>query len=60
MTNNSKVIDQETTNGQFFVNVYSDGTFGAESINGEEIRGTPEDFMFLFQALVPRLRSSSR
>ncbi len=52
-----ELIDQEKTQGQFFVNIYEDGSFGVESINGEELRGTAEDWIMAFQALVPRLRT---
>ena len=58
--NNEEMIDQETTNGQFFLNIYGDGSFGIESINGGELRGTSEEWVMIFQALVPRLRKASR
>jgi len=57
LTGDSEVMDQEITDGQFFVNVYCDGTYGVESIYGGELRGTGEEWILVFQALVPRLRS---
>lgn len=55
-----EVINQETTNGSLFVNFYEDGTFEVESINGGSVRGTGEEWIFIFQILVPRLRTKSR
>ena len=53
-------MDQVTTNGKFFINIYGDGSFGVEDINGGELRGTGEEWVMAFQALVPRLRKASR
>lgn len=53
-------MDQVTTNGKFFINIYGDGSFGVEDINGGELRGTGEEWVMAFQELVPRLRKASR
>lgn len=58
--NKKDLVDQVTTNGKFFINIYSDGSFGIEDINGGEIKGTGEDWIMAFQELVPRLRTASR
>lgn len=55
---NEEVIDQITTDGQFFVNRYSDGSLGVESINGGELRGSSEDWIFCFQVVANLLRNT--
>lgn len=51
------IVNTLETDGQFHVNIYDDGTVGAEDRNGNEIRGTEEDFVFLIRELMPLLRN---
>jgi len=51
------IIETLETDGCFQVNIYEDGTLGIENYNGEETRGTEEDFVFLIRELMPLLRN---
>jgi len=57
---NEEVVKQVKTNGQFFVNVFSDGSIGVESINGGGIRGSQEDFIELFPEVMGVIRATRK
>jgi hypothetical protein len=57
---NEEVVNQRTTNGQLFINEYSDGTIEVEHINGGSVQGHREDWIFCFQEMMNILRTSSR
>jgi hypothetical protein len=57
---NEEVVNQRTTNGQLFINEYSDGTIEVEHINGGSVQGNREDWIFCFQEMMNILRSGTR
>ena len=57
---NEEVVNQRTTNGQLFINEYSDGMIMVESVNGGMVEGSREDWIFCFQEMMNILRSGTR
>jgi len=57
---NEEVVNQRTTNGQLFINEYSDGSIEVENINGGSVKGSTEDWIFCFQEMMNILRTGSR
>jgi len=57
---NMELINQRTTQGQLFINEYSDGSIEVEHINGGSVTGSREDWVFCFQEMMNILRTGSR
>lgn len=55
-----ELINQQTTQGQLFINEYSDGSIEVENINGGSVMGSREDWIFCFQEMMNVLRTGSR
>jgi hypothetical protein len=57
---NREIVDQRMTDGQLFINEYSDGMIMVESVNGGMVEGSREDWIFCFQEMMNILRSGTR
>lgn len=55
-----EIIDQETTDGSLFLNIYNDGSFEIESINGGRVSGTANDWLFVIRPLMGYLRATKQ
>lgn len=53
-------MNQRTTNGQLFINEYSDGSIEVENINGGSVKGSTEDWIYCFQEMMIVLRGSRK
>jgi len=53
-----EIIDQETTDGSLFLNIYNDGSFEVESINGGRVSASADDWLLVIRPLMGRLRAT--
>lgn len=56
--NEKEIIDQETTDGSLFLNIYNDDSFEVESINGGRVSASADDWLLVIRPLMSRLRAT--